>query len=207
MKMEGKDASRGLAPPGSEEDLRQRLSLLSPADTVRGMLLNGVLEVVRELGDEAAVRQCLEMAGEKKLVDFFSYPAEVHLKMLYTAAQLLSGRYGSFEETLWNMGYQGARNFLSSTPGKLLKVLAQGNPKRLLNGLPSAFSVGGGRLQSTVRWTGPNTATFVLERDFLPLPYTEGVLRAAFEATQVKGFQVRSRQPEPLVGEYDLSWE
>ena len=205
--MNDSSAAGGSVHPGSEEDLRQRLALLAPTDNVRGMLLNGILEVVRERGDEAAVRQCLEAAGEKTLVDFFTYPSSVHLRMLYTAARLLSDRYGGFEQALGALGYQGARNFLASIPGKLLMVLAQGNPKRLINALPSAFNVGGSHLKIDVRWTGPHSAVFVFQRDFIPLVYTEGVLRAAFEAAQVKGFQVRSRQLESLASEYEMSWE
>ena len=193
--------------PGSEEDLRQRLSLLTPTDNARGMLLNGILEVVRELGDEAAVRQCLEAAGEKKLVDFFTYPATVHLQMLYTAARLLNTRYGGFERAMEALGYQGARNFLASTPGRLMIVLAQGKPKRLVEALPSAFTVGGSHLKIAVRWKGPNNVVFVFQRDFIPLVYTEGTLRAAFEAAKVKGFQVRSRQLESFGSEYELSWQ
>jgi uncharacterized protein (TIGR02265 family) len=190
-----------------EKDLQQRLSLLTPADTARGMFLNGIVEVVRELGNEAAVQQCLDVVGEKKFVDFFSYPSAKHVSMLYTAAALLSERYGGFDNALRAMGYQGTKNFLASTAGKLLLVLGQGNPKRLLNALPSAYAVSVSSLQAEVRWTGPNSAVFILRRDFIPLAYTEGSLKAVFETAKVRGFQVRSRQPEPLLGEYELSWQ
>lgn len=205
--MNSPSTARAPAHDEHEEDLRWRLSQLTSQDTVRGMILNGVLEVVRELGDEAAVRQCLDVVGEKKLVDFFSYPSDRHVQTIYMAARLLSDRFSGFENALRAMGHQGTKNFLSSPAGKLMLVLGQGNPKRLINGLPSAFSVAVSSLTSEVKWTGPQSATFILRRDFIPLAYTEGALRPVLENAKVKHFEIRSRQPEPLVGEYDLSWE
>ncbi len=190
-----------------EEDLKWRLSQLTPQDTVRGVFLKGIVEVVRELGDEASVRQCLDVVGEQKLVDFFSYPSDRHIRMIYTAARLLSDRFGGFEHALRAMGHQGTKNFLSSAVGKLMLVVGQGNPQRLINGLPPAFSVAVSSLTSEVKWTSPQSATFILRRDFVPLAYTEGALRAVLENAKVKRFEIRPRQPEPLVGEYDLSWE
>ncbi len=193
------------APIDRQEDLRQRLASLSPEDFVRGMILNGVMEAVRVLGDEALVRQCQDLLGEKRLVDFFCYPAHKHLQLIYTAASLLEARHGGFEKALWSMGYHGGKNFLSSAPGKVL-LLGQGNFKRLLSTLPTAFSVGSNRLKSEVRWTGPTSALFILQHDFIPPAYTEGTLQA-LELAKVKGLRVRSRQSEALVGEYELTWE
>jgi uncharacterized protein (TIGR02265 family) len=188
-----------------QEDLRQRLASLKPGDTVRGMILNGVLEAVRTLGDEAMVRQCLELLGEKRLVDFFSYSSHKHLQLIYLAAGLLETRHGGFEKALWLMGYHGGKNFLSSVPGKVM-MLGQGSFKRLLEAVPMAFSVGANGLKSEIRWTGPNSALFILERDFIPPAYTEGTLQS-LEVTKVKGLRVRSRQSGTLVGEYELTWE
>jgi uncharacterized protein (TIGR02265 family) len=190
-----------------ERDLQQRLALLTPTDKVRGLFLNGVLDVVRELGDEAVMRQCVESVAEKKFVDFFQYPSNVHLNLVYSAAKLLMGRYGSFEKTLWTMGYQGTKNFFTSAVGKTMVVLAQGSPKRLLTALPSAFSIAVTSLEGEVRWTGPNSGVFILRHDFIPLMYTEGALQAVFENAKVKRFQIHASQPEPLVGEYTVNWE
>jgi len=92
-------------------------------------------------------------------------------------------------------------------PPRLLLVTAQGDAWRLLNALPSAYAVGASTLEPGVQWLGATTAVFTLKRDFIPPPYTEGILRAVFEAAKVKGFQVRTRQTQPLAGEYDLKWE
>ncbi|WP_158502062.1 TIGR02265 family protein [Vitiosangium sp. GDMCC 1.1324] len=205
--MKNPDVPRGATLTEFEEEQRRRMALLTPADTARGLYLNGVLEVVRELGSETAMRQCLEAAGEKKFVDFFSYSSRAHLALVYTAAKLLHDKYGGFEKTLWHMGYKGTKNFFASAVGKTMLVVAQGSPKRLLTALPAAFSVSVSTLQGEVRWTGPNSATFILKRDFMPLMYTEGALQAVFENAKVQNFQMRSREPEPLVGEYMLSWE
>jgi uncharacterized protein (TIGR02265 family) len=191
--------------PELENDLHHRLALLSPEDKVRGIILNGVLEIVRTLGNETMVRQCLDSVGEKKFVDFFTYPSHLHLRFVYAAADLLCERFGSFEKTLWNMGYQGGKYFLSSAPGKIL-MLGQGSMQRLLSVVPSAFSLANNSLQGEVKWTGPRSALFLLKHDFLPLVYTEGTLQS-LDTAKVKGLRVKSRQVEPLVGEYELTWE
>lgn len=205
--MRDPDAAEGVTLAEFEGDLRWRMSLLTSEHTARGLYLNGVLDVVRELGSEAAVRQCLEAAGEKRFVDFFSYSSRAHLALVQTAAKLLRDRYGSFEKTLWHMGYQGTKSFFASAVGRTMVVVAQGNPRRLLNALPAAFSLSVSTLRGEVHWTGPNSAVFILRQDFMPLAYTEGALHAVFENAKAKNFQVKSREPEPLVGEYTLSWE
>lgn len=189
-----------------EKELQHRLSLLTPDDTVRGLMLNSVLDVVRELGSEALARQCLDAVGEKKLVDFFLYPSRMHLELLYTAAGLLYARYGSLEKTLWNMGYQGGKNFFASTPGKLM-MLGEGDIHRLLKALPTAFSVAGGMLKSEVVVTSPWTAVFILHRDFIHPAYTEGTLQSALEFGHAKGLRVKWRPSATLVSEYDLAWD
>lgn len=188
-----------------EAELRHRLSLLSPQDTIRGMILNGVLESVRKLGGEAVAQQCLSAVGEKKFVDFFKYPSRIHLEFIYKAAALLDARYAGFEKALWHMGYQGGMSFLASAPGRIL-LLGQGSIRRVLGVVPAAFSVVGSTLESEVRWTGAKSAIFILKRDFIPPAYTVGTLQC-LETVNVKGLRVRALPSEPLVGKYELAWD
>ncbi len=192
---------------GSEEELFQRLTSLDPTHTVRGFFFNSVLEVVRLLGDESAVKHCLAAAGEHRYLDFFTYPTKSYVRMLYTAAKLLSGRYGSFEGALRVMGARTVMKFIDSAAGRALQVVVEGNPKRLLENLPAAHRMGVRGGQCTLRWTGSTCGILRIERISTPVPFIEGALRTLFEATRARNLMVSSRQTDPLDAEFEVSWE
>jgi uncharacterized protein (TIGR02265 family) len=95
------------SPYDVELDLEQRLRLATPEHTTRGVLFTATLNMVRELGgDEALVRYCQEASGAKEFLDFFNYPTSSLLRLLAAAARGLSGRYGSIEEALRQLGWK-----------------------------------------------------------------------------------------------------
>ncbi|WP_375770839.1 DUF2378 family protein [Archangium gephyra] len=194
-------------PHGSEEELRMLLASLPERAAVRGMLFNAVLEVARQRGGEAAVQRCLAALGEKKFLDFFSYPSGKYLELLYTTARLGGGDTEDFETVLRHMGQQAAVNFLVSAAGRTLLVLVQGDPHRLLNSLPWAIQVGVSGVEVAVRLTGPWSGVLTVKRDFSPRPYVEGGFLATFETARVKGARVRSWRAGPGTNEYELSWD
>ncbi|WP_257458703.1 DUF2378 family protein [Archangium lipolyticum] len=200
------DDSGGSHALGSEEELQQLLSYVTPTDTTRGLFLNGVLEVVRQLGDESTVRRCLEESGEKQFLDLFSYPLGTLLRMSYTGARLLSSDSRDFNEVMRQMGYLSARNFADSTMGRVMLRLVVGQPRRLLDTLPMAYRMNTTAGECTVRWTGHTNAVIRFTRDFLPHAYTEGSLQGSFEIAKVPGLTVRARPLARLDTEFELSW-
>jgi uncharacterized protein (TIGR02265 family) len=201
------DDTGSVWPLGSEEDLRQRLTYVTPADTTRGIFFNGVLEVVRLLGDEAAVRYCLDESGETHFVALFNYPVSTLLRMAYAGARRLSSDSRNFEEVMRQMGYLAAWHFASSTMGQILLRQILGQPRRLLDTLPAAHRMTTNMGECKVRWTGHTSAVVLLTRDILPHPYVEGSLQASFEIAKVPGLRVRARPLASLNTEYELSWE
>lgn len=197
----------GSWPLGSEEDLGHRLSLVTPADTTRGLFLNGVLQAVRQLGGEAAVRHCLEESGEKRFLDFFNYPVGTMLRMAYTGARLLSDDTRSFDEVMRQMGYVSARSFATSTMGAIMLRLVLADSRRLLEAMPSAHRMNTSAGECKVHWTGFHSAVMRITRDFLPHAYTEGSLQGAFESARVRGLTVRCLTAPSLTNHYELSWE
>jgi uncharacterized protein (TIGR02265 family) len=191
---------------GSDEELSQRLSLILPEFKVRGMILNGMLEVVRQLAGEAAMQRCLEAGGERRFTEFFQYPSGILLKMLYTGARQLSGEYGGFEGALRKMGHQGAMNFLASPVGRVLLLTIQKNPRRLMSNMPAAFRAASS-MECAVSWKGLNHALFTMKRDFIPLAYTEGALLVVQDVTTAKGVMVSSRYVQDFDSEYVVSWD
>jgi uncharacterized protein (TIGR02265 family) len=192
---------------GSEEELFQRLTSLDPTHTMRGFFFNSVLEVVRLLGDESAVKHCLSAAGEPRYLDFFSYPTESYVRMLYTAAKRLSDRYGGFEGALRVMGARTVMKFFDSAAGRALQVVVEGNPKRLLENLPATHRMGLRGGKCTLRWEGSTRGVLFIERISAPAPFIEGALHTLFEATRARNLKVASRQTAPLDVEFEVSWE
>jgi uncharacterized protein (TIGR02265 family) len=194
-------------PIGSEEDLRRRLSLVTPADTTRGLFLNGVLESVRQLGSEDTVRYCLGESGEQHFVELFSYPLVTLLRMAYAGARRLSDDTRSFSEVMRQMGYLSARSFSSSKMGGMMLKMIIGKPRLLLDTLPLAHRMSTSAGDCKVRWMGHTQAIVRITRDFLPPSYTEGSLQGAFEIAKIRSLTVRAFPTESLDNEYELTWE
>jgi uncharacterized protein (TIGR02265 family) len=193
-------------PLGSDEELQQRLSLVAPTHTMRGLFFNSVLEVVRSLGDETAVQRCLAASGETKFQDLASYPTSTFLRMLYTAGKLLSVRFGSFEGALRPLGSRTMMKFLASAAGKALQGVAEDDPQRLIANIPLVHRMvlmGG---DCTVKSLGSNRSLLVIERISTPAAFIEGALQMTLEAARVRGVRVTSRQTGPLDAEFEVSW-
>jgi len=196
-----------LVSPGSDEDLEARLAMASPSDAARGMFLRSTVEAVRALGDESLVRRCLEVGGEEKVVDFFVYPIATNLRMVFAAARMLEGRYGSVNAAMRQLGRRAADSFLSSTAGLALQMLSRGDAKRLVGNLPSTYRASVSFGVRSVLWTGPTSGRLTMRREFMPYPFHEGVLLGVLEKSQAKRVQVRGYQLSTLESDYEISWE
>jgi uncharacterized protein (TIGR02265 family) len=192
---------------GSEEELQWRLSYAQPQDKTVGVFFLNVLESVRHLESEEAVKRCMEVSGEEKFLEYFSYPLSTLLKMIYTAARLLSGKYGGFDKALWQMGYQAAAGFYKSTSGRLLMMLNLGRPRQVIENMPSTAKTTWKDIEVTTKMTGPTSGIIVFKHDIIPRAYNEGAFQATFEAAQAKGIKVHARPLGPLDTEYEVSWD
>jgi uncharacterized protein (TIGR02265 family) len=188
-------------------DLAQRLTATRPEDTIRGLFMNGILEVLRTVKDEATAKRCLEASGVKKYVDFFSYPGTTNLKLTFAAAEALSSTYGSFEEALKQLGRRATADFLGSATGKTLRVLTGNRPTAMVNSIPGAYRASVSYGERAVTWTGPTSGRLSIHGDLMPWPFHEGVLLAVLEATDVRGARVHTHRRALLEGDYAFSWE
>ncbi|HYO73961.1 MAG TPA: DUF2378 family protein [Archangium sp.] len=187
--------------------LEQLLTLATPTDTCRGLFFNGAFEAVRSLGGEQARAKCYAAAGEKKYVDFFSYPVADFLKTLFTAVELLGGPApDGWSTVLRQLGRRATADFLHSTVGKTMVALAGTDPQRLLASFPSAYRASLSYGDRAVERLGEKQARLMARRDFLPLEFNEGVLHAAMEQSTARELVVRGRQLAPLEVDYDISW-
>jgi len=191
---------------GTELELRRRLSLATPLDTVRGMSFHTTLDVLRlDLGEEA-LAQCLEPLKEKSYKSFFTYPVSEYLRLLYSAAWLLSEKHGGFDHAVRRIGAGLAPGFLGSVVGKAFMLLAKEGPRQLLANMPVAHRAAASFGEATVHWAGPRSGVLTIKRDFLPYLCHEGGLLGLFRTLGLQDGRVSGRQIGPLDNEVEFSW-
>ncbi|WNG39679.1 DUF2378 family protein [Archangium violaceum] len=191
---------------GSEEELRWRLSLLAPTDLMRGLFLNSVVDEVRQHLGEEAVRRCLAEIGEERILDFFNYPHHTYMRLLYMASRLLSEKYGSFEKAVWELGYAACRTFYASAAGRVLLLMAQGDPRRLISNVPAAMEAASRNSECKATLTGPRSGV-IIKHDLMPRQWIEAGFLSLFHTANVKGAKVVSRSLGPTENEYVITWE
>lgn len=192
---------------GTEAELYRRLSLATPADTVRGISIHSALEIVRtELGDEAVAR-CLEQCSEKHFKSFFNYTIHDYLHVVYAAAWQLSDRYGGFDAAIRRIAGGFTPGFLATTVGKAFMLLLSQGPRHLLNNMPMAFRAAASTQDISIVWTGPKSGVLLTRRDFILHLSHEGALMSLFRALRLPNARVRGRLVGPLDNEVEFSWD
>jgi uncharacterized protein (TIGR02265 family) len=192
---------------GAQQELERRLALMGPQDTLRGFFFNGALEQVRLLGDPVAWRRCVEAAGGERFMAFFTYPMSAFIPLLYAAAGVLSEGRGALHTALWHLGREIVPHYLESSAGQVLVLMARGNPRWLLQGLPSAFRTAVLHGECSVEWLSSTHGRLVFQGCTLPAEYYEGAVRGVFESTRLAWATVSARQVSLLVTEVDVSWD
>lgn len=191
----------------TERHLERNLALTKPEDTARGMFFNGAVDAVKTLAGEEVAQRCRAATGERKHIDFFSYPVSSFLKMCLAANVQVGVRLGGCEKLLRRIGQQLTHDFLSSMAGKTAILLAGGSVKRLLGQLPSSYRAAVSYGDRALLWTGEQSGRFIIQHDFMPPAYHEGVLLGVMDAAGVRPVLVRGRMTGTLDSEYELSWE
>jgi len=192
-----------------KNDMDQRLALVRPEDTVRGLIFNAVLNLAeRQLGPDAAAK-LREPLFKRSPVDFFSYSAVDAIRLLYATSDALAraGRFGSQEEAVRACGAAAVTGFFSSTVGQTLtRLIGKGDPKRLLSNAPTAYStlVSYGRREYSV--VAERHVRLAFEGDMQPVQFHEGVLQEALKAIQCNG-TVTGTPRGYFAADYDIQWE
>lgn len=189
-----------------ERDLEWRMAQATPEDTARGVLFKGTLEAVRGLGDESAVRGCLEAGGEEHFVDVFSYPIHSLLRMLACAAGQLASRYGGGEGVLRELGRRANADYLASPLGRAVTVLTHGSPRRMMESAPDIHRQTMSFGELSVEWTGLSSGRVVRRGDLLPAACQEGALEGLLRATAGRGVWVRREWVDGLDGGFAFAW-
>lgn len=186
--------------------LEHLLTLTQSSDTCRGLFFNGLLEAVRSLGGDELKARCFKVVGERKFVDFVSYPVTDFLRgLFFVARELGPGRSGE-EQVMHQLGRRGTADFLGSTVGKTMLALAGREPYRMLASVPNGCRASLSYGERSVERLGERRARLLVRRDFLPLPYTEGLISAVLELSSAHHFEVKGSRRTTLDVDYEVSW-
>lgn len=189
-----------------EEDLARRLAHAQPANTIRGMFVQALLDRVRALGDEALLARALALCGPGPLVELFHYPVRTYLQLLGLLMPSLVARHGGAEAGLRALGHQGMARFLASYTGRMLLTLSGRDPKRMLNHAPMGYRVATGSTQHALEWLGPRRCHWRMREQFMPAPYHEGLLLELLAQGGARDARVVGRQTALVDSEYDIVW-
>lgn len=187
--------------------LRERLARATPADTLRGLLFNGALDLLRTSADEEAVRRCRLMLAQSRFFDFFNYSVFDFLRLAFNTAQYISMRQGGFEAALRQLGQRGMKDYLASMAGKAFVNFARDDARRLLTSTPLLFHSLTSYGERSLEWLGPRSCRLVMKRDFMPVVYQEGALHTLVEVLPLKCVRVKGYTVGPLDSEYLISWQ
>ena len=193
--------------PDSYGDLERRLTLATPADTVRGTFFLGMLDAVRALAGEEGERRCLEAGDEPRFMDFFNYPVSTFLRINDVAAWVLAPRCGGWHQAQHHLGRRAMGDMLKSAAGRALLLLSRGETRRLVGNLSSVYRSAVSYGERSVQWEGPSRGRVLMLRDFMPCAFHEGVLLALLEDMKARAVEVRGTRLDVLDGEYLVSWQ
>jgi uncharacterized protein (TIGR02265 family) len=208
MMIEQYETSMSAMGLNTKAHVERNMRLATPRDTARGMFFNGVLDVVRNLGGETVAQRCRGATGESKHLDFFNYPVTTFLMLCLAAADEVGSQLGGCAETLRLIGEQSAKDFLSSTAGKTLLLLAGHDVKRILKQVPSAYATAVSYGTRTMRCAHyEKSGHFVIHHDFLPQAYHEGILRGVLLTAGVRNPRVKGYTTGQLNSEYEFFWD
>lgn len=201
--MTGMPSSQSLE-SGSSQDLERRLAVVGPRDTTKGFLFGTTLEVVRSQGTAAALKRCAEAAGSAHFTPFFSYPISTLLKLTYAAARELRAPYSSFDGAMQQLGFRAAPRFLESTAGKMLMSLVGRDPRRLIDGMPSAYKAAWEHGRCQLTWGGERNGQLHYT-SAIPVAYFVGSVQQILSSAQLSGRAV-GRQLSLMECTVDFAW-
>ena len=188
-------------------EFEERSAQASPSDQCRGLFYNGALNAVRQLAGPEAAERCRAAGGEKKPVDFFNYPVTGFQRVCQQAIDEVGPKLGSAEAVLQLLGKQAVDDFLASTAGKTLLMLANTDPKRMIGNLPSGFRACVTYGERSVLWRGPRHCTFSMKRDYMPHAYHEGILATVLTTLGAKNVKVQGKRVGVVDADYEMTWD
>lgn len=193
--------------PSDKDDLARRIALCKPGDTVRGFIFKSLYTLVeKRVGMTGVDRLSMQLRLQKPPVDFFSYPAEDFLRLLYAAADVLEPHYPSVEEALRACGGATVTGFFNSYVGNtLMRLVGLGDPKRVFSSVDTIYSTLVSYGRRSCEDLGPTSLRLHYRGDMQPILFHEGALREALQVLRGNGTAVGTAVALDY-GQYVLEW-
>jgi len=191
--------------PANKADLSARLIATNPGDSALGLFFTTVFNLVEQKAGAAALRTL--RAGElaKEYSEIRMYPARDFLRLLYSAADLLEGQFGSPDAVFRACGETSITRY-NSGPGRFLfGVLARGDPHKLFAAAQLGYSAAVTYGRREYKATSFKSGLLRAQGDMMPPSYHEGVLTGSLTLLKLEG-RVRGRAQGIDRVEYDITW-
>src|SRR5512137_2853555 len=124
--------------PADQADLQLRLAAATEKDTVRGLVFNCILELIKERAGAEAASAC-DPGQQGSRVDLFSYPAADLLRINWRGADLLEPVLGSVDEVFFRFGHRTVSQLAGTLMGRTLMSLVAGSPRKLLGQIQASY--------------------------------------------------------------------
>lgn len=162
----------------------QRLALIKPEHTIRGMLLSSIFDCLKKEMGSTVANNALKDSG--LTAASFSPMKKIPLvdfeRARLVIATRLEGKLGSFEAASCRMGAYCLESFFDSVTGKTMMLLSGKDPHRLMGAAPNGYSLaiddGGSRRYTK---TGERSGEFTFENDMLGVCHEVGTFTAAIK--------------------------
>lgn len=193
--------------PSDKNELAQRLALVQPGYTVRGLIFNALLGLVSEQAGKAATEKLARHLRLTRMQDFFSYPAVDFLRLLYYASDVLEPRLGSVEDAMRACGGSAAHVFFGSSVGSALAaIIGRSDPKRALSTVPICYSTVMNHGTHECEPLEGQRVRLIFRGNMQPVVYHEGTLGAVMRAMGWKGTVTGTAHSLDST-EYLIEWE
>jgi len=192
--------------PSDRTDLARRLAAATPDDTSRGLNYTTLFAMVADHLGPAAPAE-VDVLGQGRRTDFFSYPITEYLETTWNALDRLEPAFGGVDATLTELGRRTMAGFLASMVGRTALRVTGREPVRLLRSAASGYRGAVSYGERTVEFPGARQAVLSFRRDFMPATFHAAVLLTALQATSAIRPRVVGTQDGPLDSSYRIAWD
>ena len=191
--------------PADRADLARRLAAVTKDDTSRGLNYTTIFALVEEHLGRGVARE-VDVLHKGERVDFFSYPMSEYLDTTWNAVDRLEGLLGGPDAVFEALGQRTVTSFLKSMIGRTVFSLAGRDPRRIVSQGPSGYRSAVAYGERRVEWDGPRRGRMIFTRDFMPVPFHQGVILAALRASDGRAPRVVGRETGFLDSVYEIEW-
>jgi uncharacterized protein (TIGR02265 family) len=165
------------------ESIDNRLAMLSGSETIRGTPLGGLAHAARVyLADDAFETLCKQAGFESaRFSPLLKYKLSQFLVLERDTALAMSRSGLSFEKAIHRIGGAAIDVFFDSVAGRTMRILAEGEPHRLLGAVANGYGLLVNFGNRTYRRTGERSCDFVFSKEYLGAVHTAGIFESSFE--------------------------